>query len=73
VRGHIPRGSHHDLRIVAKVPDAHVAQVAEQPADLARHVVVVDVPAFTAAARLGGSADGAPVALERDEAVPLFL
>lgn len=50
-------GRHHDLRVVVKVPDAHVAQLAEQPADLARHVVVVDVPAFTAATRQGGFAD----------------
>jgi hypothetical protein len=73
VRGHILRGGHHDLRVVAKVPDTHVAQLAEQPADLACHVVVVDVPAFTSATRLGGLAHGAPVALECDEAVPLFL
>jgi hypothetical protein len=73
VRSHIPRRSHHDLRVVAKIPDAHVALMAQQPADLAGHVVVVDVPAFTSAAGLGGSANGAGVALERDEAVPLFL
>jgi hypothetical protein len=73
VRGHVLRGCHHDLRVVAKVPDAHVAQLAEQAADLACHMVVVDVPAFTAAAGLGGFADRTPVALECDEAVPLFL
>jgi hypothetical protein len=48
-------------------------QLAEQAADLACHMVVVDVPAFTAAAGLGGFADRAPVALERDKPVPLFL
>jgi hypothetical protein len=73
VRGHIPGGGHYDLRVVPQVPDAHVARLAEQAADLASHVIVVDMPAFTTAAGLGGFADGAPVALERDEAVPFFL
>jgi len=73
VRGHVLRGCHHDLRVVAQIPDAHIALVAEQPADLACHVVVVDVPAFASAAGLGGFADGAGVALECNEAVPLFL
>ena len=72
VRGHIPRGCHHDLRIVAKVPDAHIA-AGRADRGLGPSRVVVDVPPFTAAARLGGLADRAPAALERDKAVPLFL
>jgi hypothetical protein len=73
VRGHIPRGSHQDLWIVVKVPDAHIALVAEQAADHARRWIVVYVPAFTATARRGSFADGAPVALDRYEVVPLLL
>src|SRR5262249_5008073 len=37
-----------------------------------RRGIVVDVPAFTATTRRCSTADGAPVALMRDEPVPLF-
>jgi len=73
VRGDVSRCGHHDLRVVAKVPDTHIAQLAEQPAELARHVVVVDVPAFTSAAGLGGLADAALVALAAEKVVPIGL
>jgi hypothetical protein len=58
---------------VTKIPDAHIAVVAEQATDHPRRGIVVDVPAFTATTRRCSNADGAPVALVRDEAVPLFF
>jgi hypothetical protein len=68
MRGNIPSRRHHDLWVVPKLADPCVAGIAEQPAHLAGHPVVVNAPVATAA-RLLGPADGAPATLLREHAV----
>ena len=45
---HVAGRSGHDLRVVTEVANAPVAVVAQEPAYLAGHVIVVDVPAAPA-------------------------
>src|SRR5260221_4154793 len=70
---HVPGRGLDDLRVIQEKPDAHIAAMAQQPADLAGHMIVVNMPAFTLAARGGRLAHRAAVPLALDEAVPASL
>src|SRR6266568_1029249 len=54
-----------NIRVVLQKPNSLVACVAEDAADLARHVIMVDAPADTG--RFSSLADRAPVALASED------
>lgn len=69
----VPDCAGKQVRIVAEVADADVAVMAQQAANMARGVAVVNVPELALATRCLRAADGTPVTLLGYESVPVGL